>query len=208
MTDAIIDTQEMAEMCDFDEDQSPRADLAATAESDPAAKIEFHVQMTSWTLSDMESLIVEAAARTIVGKVDRPTELAKQIENRVREMLIQKADARLDAVTSEIIDQPVTPTYGDKKPVTMREMIGLYGREYLTQVVNSDGNLTTDYYNVKKPRMQWLTERALDAKFKAAITNATAAAISEVQREIRATHETFISEEKARMRAAWAKAMG
>lgn len=195
----IVDTSDLA-----DDDGYTREHMEATTEPQPDAKLEFHVQMKSWTLRDMEALIVEAAAFQIVGKIDRPTDLAKQIEKRVRELLIEKADKRLQDVTSEIIDMPVTPNYGDKKPVTMREMIGLYGREYLTQTVDNQGNPETGY-GAKQTRMAYLVARALDAKFKREIEAATSAAISGIQAEIRATHMAIVDAEKARIRAALAK---
>jgi len=205
MTSVIVDTSDLTE--DQDEfGDTVMEDIAATAESDHDAKIEFHVQMRSWTLRDMESLIVEAAAMQLVGKIDRPTDLAKQIEARARQMLVEKADERLSAVTAEIIDQPVTPNYGDKKPVTMREMIGLYGREYLTQIVGNDGNPIDNYYaHVKKTRMAYLVEKAVDGKFKREIEAATTAAVLEIQTEIRAKHKAMIEAEKARIRDAFAR---
>lgn len=202
MTTPFLDTTDLAELVDFDEDEQPQSDLSATVQPDPDTKIEFHVQMKSWTIRDMENLIVEASARQIVGKIDRPTDMAKQIEARVRALLIEKADMRLAEVTAEIIDQPVTPNYGDKKPVTMREMIGLYGREYLTQMVGNDGQPSTSHYGNNKTRMAYLVEKAMDAKFKAEITAANNAAISEIQNMIRKQHGQMVASEKARIRTA------
>ena len=202
MTTPFLDTTDLAELVDFDEDSQPQSDLSATVQSDPDAKIEFHVQMKSWTIRDMEDMIVEASARQIVGKIDRPTDMAKAIEARVRALLIEKADKRLAEVTAEIIDQPVTPNYGDKKPVTMREMIGLYGREYLAQMVGNDGQPSTCYYADKKTRMAYLVEKAMDVKFKNEITAANNSAISEIQQMIRKQHGQMVASEKARIRAA------
>ena len=203
MTTPFLDTTDLAELVDFDEDEQPQSDLSATVQPDPDTKIEFHVQMKSWTIRDMEDMIVEASARQIVGKIDRPTDMAKQIEARVRALLIEKADKRLAEVTAEIIDQPVTPSYGDKKPVTMREMIGLYGREYLTQMVGNDGQPSTgSYYSGTKTRMAYLVEKAMDANFKNEITAANNAAIAEIQNMIRKQHGQMVASEKARIRAA------
>jgi hypothetical protein len=200
----IITTHDIAfDHSDLDDHDGPTESLTATTTSAPDAKIEFHVQMRDWTLHDMEMLIVEAAAQQIVGRVGRPNDLSKQIEARVRELLVAKADERLALVTAEIIDQPVTPAFGDKKPVTMREMIGLYGREYLTQKVGSDGKPSTDTYGRHtQTRMAYLVQSAMDMKFKREIEAATNAAISEVQKMIRDQHIKLLSAEKARVRAA------
>jgi len=196
----IIDSNDIFDISD--DDDGPKESLTATTTSEPDAKIEFHVQMRDWTLRDMEILIVEAAAKQIVGRVNRPNDLSKQIEARVRELLVAKADERLALVTAEIIDQPVTPAFGDKKPVTMREMIGLYGRKYLTQTVGRDGAPSSSHYDAKTTRMAYLVERALDTKFKREIEAATNAAISEIQKMIREQHLKLLSAEKARVRAA------
>lgn len=200
----IMDTSDLLGVSNEDD---VREDMAATTEPDASAKLEFHVQMRSWTLRDMELLIVEAAAQQLVGKIERPSDLAKAIEKRAREMLTEKADKRLDAITSEIIDMPVTPTFGNKAPVTMREMIGLYGREYLTQTVRSDGQPATGW-DAKQTRIAHLVDRALDRKFKAEIERATSALVAALQAEIRAEHAKMIEAEKARIRAALAKEVG
>lgn len=198
----IVDTADIAEEVDFDEDLAPEEDMAATtgpsAEED---KIEFHVQMRSHTMRDMEQLVIEAAARQVMGRFSTGT-LAKQIEQRCIELLNEKATAALDGVTTEIIDQPLTPKFGDKQPVTMREFIGLYGREYLEVCVGRDGKPYDGWGGSGMPRMQWLAEQALDRKFTREIEKATSTAILEIQKTIQKQHQVLIDAEKERFRAA------
>jgi polyhydroxyalkanoate synthesis regulator protein len=80
------------------------------------------------SLRDLEELgpAGEAAAKQIV-RVMQIGDLNEKIEERCVALITQKIDAKLEPITTQIIDQPVTPNYGDKKPVTMRELIGLYG---------------------------------------------------------------------------------
>jgi len=198
----IVSTDEMPELAG--DDGYLEHAMAATDEP-TGEKIEFHVQMKAWTLSDMESLIVEAAARKIVGQYS-DKELSKRIQDRCIDLLTRKADATLEGVTREIIDQPVMAQTGGAKahPVTVGEMIGLYGREYLSKPVNREGNPSTEVYGTK-PRIQWLTERYLDIKFKREIEIATNAAISEVQRAVKASQEALIAKEKQRFFEALAK---
>lgn len=204
----IADTSELAELHDYDDDASPREDLSATTESDPEAKIEFHVQMRSWTVRDMEELVIEAAARQLVGRNASEGALSKAVQEAAIRQITAKADAKMATVSEQIIDQPVMAGPGSKEPVTMREMIGLYAKEYLTEIVGSDGKISTDYYGRQsgKARMVWIVERALDAKFKDEITKATNAAIREIQTEIRAQHVAVVQAETARIRAAIAAA--
>jgi hypothetical protein len=148
----------------------------------------------------MDALIVEAAARIIVGK-HGDTTLAKEIQARCVELTAQKADEALNRVTKEIMDQPMTPQYGDKKPVTMRGFLELYGREYLSAKVDRDGKPDQNGYGAA-PRMEYLVAKAMDSKFKQDIANATSAVIREVQAEIKARHAKLLDEEKAKIRLA------
>lgn len=212
MTEAltpIVDNSELAEAVGYDEDEAPREDMTATVEPDPSAKIEFHVQMRSWTVNDMESLVIEAAARQLVGRNASDSALAKAVQDAAIAQITARADAKLAEVSAEIIDQPVMAgPLNSKQPVTLRDMIGLYAKEYLTEVVGRDGKPATDYYgrNAGKTRMAWIIERALDSKFKTEIEKATNTAISEVQTAIRGQHKALMVAETARIRAAIAKA--
>ena len=204
----IADTSELAKVADFDEGSEPRDNLEATANSDPAAKVEFHVQMRSWTLNDMEALIVEAAARQLVGRNASEGALSKAVQEAAIRQITEKADAKLATVSAAIIDQPVMAGPGSKDPVTMRDMIGLYANEYLSAVVDREGKPSQSggYYG-GKARIVWIVERALDSKFKAEIEKATNAAISQIQASVREQHKAVLDAETARIRAAIAMAV-
>lgn len=193
---------------DFDIDGDPIEpveELSATIESDPSSQVEFHVQMRDWTIRNMEKMIVEAAARIIVGR-HGDNQLARQIEARCVELITEKIDSHLIDVTDSIIDEPLTPSFNDKKPITMREFIGLYPHEYLRQRVDSSGNPSPGGWNPgSKQRVEYLVERALDAKFKRDIDAATASAITAIQASIKEQHKAVLDEQKARLAAAMAK---
>ena len=53
--------------------------MAATTDPQPAERLEFFVQMRGYTLREMDALIVEAAARQVVGNRN-DNALAKEIE--------------------------------------------------------------------------------------------------------------------------------
>lgn len=205
MANEITSTHEMAE-AEWDGGSEPsevESDIVATKEAEGRG-IEFHVSMRDYTMADMESLIVEAAARTIVGRHNDAAP-AKQIEAKCIELVTAKADKALASVTSEIIDQPITPKFAfmkaDEKPMTMREFIGLTGREYLTTAIDSSGKPTTDrHYN--KTRIQRLVEDAVNVTFKQESEKATNAAIGEIQQKIKARHDALIAAEKTRIRDA------
>lgn len=178
--------------------------MEASTQSDPDAKIEFHVQMRSWTQRDMEDLIIEAAARQLVGARGRETQIAKAVEDAAILQITAKADEKLASVATDILDQPVTPTFGAKEPVTLRDFLGLYAKDYLTQKVDREGRPSTSGYD-SQPRMIHLIERVMDRKFKAEIEKATNAAIVEIQTAVRDQHKALLAAETARIRDAIAK---
>lgn len=211
MQQEIVSTSEIAE-AEWDGESEPgdvRSDIVATKDAEGRG-IEFHVSMRDYTLRDMEELIIEAAARTIVGRHNDAT-LAKAIEAKAIEKIAEKADKALASVTSEIIDQPITPKYGflkpEQPPVTMREFIGLTGREYLTAFVDHSGNPTTDRH-YGRTRIQHLVEKYMERAFKLEIEKATNAAVRDVQAAIKANHDALLAAETARFKEALAKTAG
>lgn len=209
MSNEITSTHEIAE-ADWDGRSDPQdvdTNMVATKEAEGKG-IEFHVSMRSYTQRDMEDLIVEAAARVIVGNYGSNV-IAKKVEERCIALVTAMADKHLAGVTAEIIDQPVTPKFpfiskGDEKPVTMREFIGLTGRAYLEARVNDAGKPSTDSWRTK-PRIQHLAEIHMQRAFETEIEKATNAAIAEIKNAITAQHKAFLDAEKARFREAMAK---
>lgn len=206
-TNTITDTGEMG-LEDYlgpDEPGELRNHIVAT-KAPEGRGIEFHVSMRGHTFEDMEALIVEAAAQLIVGKRNE-RELARSIEAKCVEMVNAKAAAKLETITTEIIDQPMTPQWAtDKKPMTMREMIGLYGREYLTEMVDREGKPSTDNWgNNRRARITYFVERAMDAKFKLEIEKSTHSVVNEIRAAIKAQHDAMLAAEKARFMEALAK---
>ena len=206
MSNIIIDTSNVAELNDLGPDDEI-SNMDATKEA-TGAPMEFHVQMRGHTFRDMEDLIVNAAAQQIIGWHSEGNKLKKVIEDRCVAQVTARADEALSKVSADIIDQPLTPSYGDKKPVTMREFIGLTGREYLTERVDRDGKPTTGGWGSTSTftRVELLVSKYMDRHFKNEIEKATNAAISEIQTAIKAQHAEFLAVEKARLREALAKA--
>lgn len=204
----IIDTADIAneqfESGERDEDSELTTSAVASHEEKPGG-ISFHVQMRDWTVNDMEELIVEAAARIIVGR-HGDTKIAKQIEERALALITQRADAKLSAVADNVLGTTLTPKGFDQKaPVTIGEMIGMLGREYLEQVVDRDGNPVKGYYDKGRKRIEHIVTRAMDQKFKAEIQYAMSVVINELRAEFRARHEQILAAEKARIAEALAK---
>lgn len=208
MTNLIADTADVAQRLDYEQDDDIENMTATKSPED--APIEFHVQMRGHTQRDMELLVIEAAAQIIVGKSHKDS-LAQLIEQRCQALVLEKANKVLDGVTTQIIDQPVTPKFGDKQPITMRELIGLTGREFLSEMVDSRGRAKGEkdfdsYYSRDNvTRIQWVVSQAMGGKFKDEIAKATGDAIREFRAELKARHERILAEEMARFREAMAK---
>ena len=210
MSNEIINTEDLAEVGWDGEESEIRSDLTATHEAEGKA-IEFHVSMRDYTMRDMEELIVEAAARMLVGKHGQ-NDLAKKIEERAIAVITQKADEAVAKIAVEIIDQPITPkyTYGkaDAQPVTMRELIGLTGREYLTAQVEYDGKPATGPSYRTKARIQHIVETMMSKKFSDEIERATYATVREIEAAVKAKHDQTLAAEKTRIREALARITG
>lgn len=206
MTNTIMDSGNVAEILDLGPDDEI-SNMSATKEP-TGTGIEFHVAMHGHTFHDMEELIVQAAAQQIVGRHGE-RELVKLIEARCIALTTAKADVALEKITSEIIDQPITPKYGDKQPLTMREFIGLTGREYLSEPVEAHNGATVKrdgYRSSDHPsRMQYLVSKYMDMKFKREVEKATNDAIASVRAAIEANHKALLDAEKRRFAEALAK---
>lgn len=206
MTNEIMDTGNVSEILDLGPDDEI-SNMAATHE--PTGKgIEFHVSMHGHTFRDMEELIVQAAAFQIVGKFGNDR-LAKEIEAKTIALVTAKADAALEAVTTDIINQPLIPkyTYGkpDADPVTMREFIGLTGRQYLAERVDYNGKVNERGSYNETTRIQYLVQKCMETKFKNEIEKATNAMISEIRAGVEAQHKAMLAAEKKRLADALAK---
>lgn len=211
MSNTIIDTHDIADAQYSGNDEPHEVQTSMVATKEPERKgIEFHVSMRDYTQRDMEELIVEAAARVVVGEYGN-NKLAKLVEERCIAIVTAQADKHLAGIAADIIDRPILPKYPfqkpDANPMTMREFIGLTGRDYLEARVDNSGAATTDRH-YSKPRLQHIVEGAVHRTFKVEIEKATAVAISEIQKAVKAQYESFLAAEKARLAAALAKLTG
>jgi len=206
MSNTIMDTGNVAEILGLEQDDEI-SNMEAIKEP-TGTGIEFHVAMRGHTFHDMEELIVQAAAQQIIGKFGNER-LAKEIEAKTISLVTAKADKALEAVTSDILDQPLIPkfTYGkpDAAPVTMREFIGLTGRQYLSERVDEYGKVNERSSYNEKVRIQYLVEKAMAHSFKSEIEKATNALLSEIRAAISERHKAFLETEQSRFREALAK---
>ncbi len=206
----IIDTSDIAQgqaedgLREWDDELQTSA--VASHEEKPGG-ISFHVQMRDWTVNDMEELIIEAAARMIVGRTS-DNKLSQQIEARALALITERADARLSTIASDVLGTTLTPKgYDQKTPVTIGETLGMLGREYLELKVLSDGKLPDGYYDKDraKKRIEWIVQELLVGKFEDELKASSDVFIREIRADVKARHEAALAAEKARIVEALAK---
>ncbi len=134
-------------------------------------------------------------------------QFSKLIEERAITAITAMADEIIATVTAEIIDQPLTPQFGEKEPVTMREFIGLYAKEYLTERVDREGKPSKGGWGREHTytRAELSVMKLMDRRFKNEIEKATTAAINQMRDDVRKAHEAVLEQEKARIRDAISK---
>lgn len=192
----IIDTGDIAES---NNEEQVRSNMVATVEPPPSG-ISFHVTMRSWTQDDMEELIVEAAARLLLGKMS-DTRIAKLVEEKVLAAITERADARIAAVAADVMAHRLTPQgYGQKASVTIGETLAHLGREYLEQKIDRDGKPVFDSYRDGTKRIDLIVSRHLDRAWSDEIGKVTNTAAAEIRRDLKARHEKIIAHEKTRLR--------
>ncbi len=158
------------------------ADMSATAAPvTPPSRMEFHVQMGGYTLDALEETIIAAAAKQIERKL--AADVPKRVEAAALQMAEKAITDKLAPIASEFFDQPmIREPFSKRDPVTLREFIGLAGRDFLATRVGRDGKPVTSIHDYGEPRINRIVKEVLEKRFADEIK----AAFSDLQKEIRA----------------------
>ncbi|MBI1234729.1 MAG: hypothetical protein GC208_09535 [Alphaproteobacteria bacterium] len=207
MTDeTIIEGGEIAEAIatetgEFDSvELQELADMDATVSEKPAEPntMSFHVQMRGYTLGSLETVIIEAAAKQIRSAMPRDTE--QRVQDTAIEMANAAIAAKLGPITGELFDQPIVSSRWEKKePMTLREYIGLVGKDFLTTRVKRDGTPSTSRYDQSEPRINWIIADVLEKRFKDEITAAFVELKNHVRVQLDSTLNAVIDAERKRL---------
>ena len=202
MPDEVTSTDAIAER---DGEEEARSSIVAS-ETAPPEGINFHVTMTRWTQDDMEDLIVEAAARLVLGKLS-DNRLAKLIEEKVLAEIVKRADAKISEIAEDVMGHALVPVSWSQKPtVTIGETLAHLSRAYLEQIVDAEGKVSTDNYSYasreKLKRIDFLVRAAFDQKLGQEIAKATKDASNEAAKEVRAKYAEIVTAETSKLRAA------
>jgi hypothetical protein len=196
-TNTIIDQEEINEILGSGLEEG--VDISSHTQS-VGQGMEFHVRMDGYTLDAMESLIVETAAKRVLSGYG-PQALDKKIQDAAIAMLSQKINQALEHVTKDMLDQPITPKMGSSTsaPVTMREFVGLCGRDFLSQKVDRDGKPSTSGYSTVAPRIEYIVINILTKQFSQAIADATAEIRKEAEAALTSKLDAMIATERERL---------
>lgn len=198
-TNVILDDGNLSELEGRDEEDGIGHGLTATETSEAPDRrgIEFFVQLKHYQFDDIETAIVHAAASQLLGRQsDRA--MAKAIEERCLELLSAKIDAALEPVVKDVLDRPMlADPYSKKDPVTLREFIGLVGRDFLETRVDSQGKPSTSTYDT--PRIQRLVSELVSRDFQTEITKETRNIVNEVRTAIKSEQTKILNAEKQRV---------
>ena len=203
--DTIIEGSEVQEAIaqetgDWENEDNPElGDMAATATSraDQPRTMDFHVQMRSYTLNAFEEMIVEAAARQVANGLSG--DIPKAVESRAIEIAEREIDAKLEPIASDLFDQPMVPErYGKGETLTLREYIGLVGRDFLSEKVTLSGK-RAGRYERGEPRINHIVAQVLEKRFKKEIEAAFVELKKEVQAQINSQLSGVIDTERKRL---------
>jgi hypothetical protein len=197
MTDLIIDSGDIAELEGFpDGEESPGSDLTATKAADPQT-MDFYIQMRGYTMRDFEQMVVHAAAQQLVGS----RTFATEIRDKAVEIANSKVNDQLWHAMRDIM-QIVAQKRGAEQ-VTLGQMIGMEAKDYLTQSVNSRGEIdTSGYGSSRQPRAAYLVAEYVKTHFAKEIKAAMDAMLAELKPAVAAQISAAVEAERKRVAAA------
>jgi hypothetical protein len=195
----ILDAGNLAEMLGDDGEYSETSDLTSTHEPE-AAGMSFHVQMNGYTLGNFEEMVIRTAADLLLNSGASDDRLKKLVEERAISLISAKADAHLDLVSTQVMNQPMMS--GGKDALTVAEYIGLVGRDYLTTPVDRDGNPSKSFYDKGVPRIERVVATVMDKKFKDEIAAGLSALTKELKAMAAVKLDALIVEERERVATA------
>lgn len=192
MTGIIMDGQDVAEIQGIGEDEE-FSDITATEKEDPAT-MDFHIQMRGYTMHDFEAMVVHAAAKQIVG--DR--KFAREIEAKAVELANEKINSQLSIAMGDVMG--ITVQKRGAETVTLGQMIGMEGKDYLTQPVDSQGKVDTSTWGRDRtPRIAFLVTQYVREHFSKEIKAAMDAMQSELRSAIKQQLDATMAAERQRI---------
>lgn len=196
-----IDTTE--NIAERDEREECSSRIEATDEPQQGG-INFHVSMRDYTMKDMEELIIEAAARQLLGRFSDKL-LAKVIEEKVMAAMVARADAQLERIANDVMGHVLTPAaYSQKQPVTIGETLAHLGREYLEQKVTTDGKPGSEAWHGSQliKRIDYIARQAFEHKLTKELADATREASRTAVAEVKALYANVVTAETDKLRSA------
>jgi hypothetical protein len=191
---ALADREDIAINHGIDDDEAEIASLEAL-EDEPAPKpktMDFHVRMNSYTLYDFEALVIEAAARQLTSSMN----VQREIKEAALDQVGAKVNAEMSKVAGEVMQQ--TAYRRGAENVSIAQAIGIEGRAYLTETVDSEGRPSSGGFRARnKSRAEYIIAKELRQMFKREIEQAFTELRTEITAQVKATVSKKIAEERA-----------
>lgn len=161
MSDLIMDSGNIAEIEGLDYEESEGlSDLTATKTEKPET-MDFHIQMNGYTMADFETMVVNAAAQQLLGGQS----FKREIQEKANELAGKKLNDQLERELKDLMSMVVTKRGSEN--VTLRQMVGMEAKDYLTDIVDSSGKVITDSWGRSngKPRIQYIAQKVFREAF-------------------------------------------
>lgn len=187
-----MDSGNIAELEELDcQEAEDLADLTAT-ETEKPNTMDFHVQMNGYTMADFENMVVNAAARQLLGG----RTFQADIKEKVNEIASSKLNDRLTAELKDLMN--ITVMKRGSEDISLRQMIGMEAKDYLTETVNSNGKTTTDSWERRNglTRLQWIASNVFREAFKKELEQAFKDLRTELASAIQNKIKTAIDEQR------------
>jgi hypothetical protein len=191
---ALADHEDIAINHGIEDDHEAEIASLEAFEDEPAPKrktMDFHVRMNSYTLDDFEALVIEAAARQLTSTMN----VQREIKEAALDQVGAKVNAEMSKIAGEVMQQ--TAYRRGAENISISQAIGLEGRAYLTEMVDSEGRPSGGgMWSNAKPRAEYIVQKELGQMFRAEINQAFKELRTEITAQVKATVSRKITEER------------
>ena len=134
---------------------------------EPGPKATFEVKVESFDTSTFYEDIVAAAVKQVVGPRYPEAALVKQIHEAAAAMISQRIDAAIASTIESLMTKPIQKfdTFGNPvgEALSIEDIVRNGADLLLTQRVDREGRVTSNSYDTKMTRVEWLVQQAVIA---------------------------------------------
>mgnify|MGYP003490872291 CR=1 FL=1 len=177
----------------------------------PKIQFEFDIDLNEY-LDDEDQVRADVQAevvRSIARQVHLPWLTSEADRNKLREEVQGQIRGIVTGIVTEQVRSIATgefrPTdrWGDPKgePVTLREMCARQAQGWLTEQCDSSGCAGSNVYSAKRPRIEWMVRKEVDAVFSSELAAYMAAVKVEIRDSLKARIQGALADEVVKLLA-------